>query len=312
MSAASPEDGRPRVLCAGVAVLDDIFRVAAFPPPGGKAQASAMLSVSGGCAANAAVTVARLGGQARYAGPLGGPAGHEPVSDCILAALAREGVDCSGCVRVTGASSPHSVIWVDAAGERMIVTYRDERINPITPIDADALVGDVDAVHVDNRLPDFTLPVCRAARKRGIPIVLDADRATTPDHPLLQAASHVVFSADSLRATAGIGDLRAGLALLVPRTSALLAVTAGREPILWRDRDGAIRELPAFAVAAVDTLAAGDVFHGAMALALAEERGLDQALRFAAAAASLKCTRFGGSAAIPRRAEVDRFLRQNS
>jgi sugar/nucleoside kinase (ribokinase family) len=78
--------------------------------------------------------------------------------------------------------------------------------------------------------------------------------------------------------------------------------------VLWRDDAGAICELPVFAITAVDTLAAGDVFHGAFALALIEGRSTVAALRFAAAAAAVKCTRFGGSAAAPRRAEVDALL----
>jgi sulfofructose kinase len=68
---------KPVVLCAGIAVQDLIFRVEAFPPPGGKSQASEFLSIGGGCAANAAIAVARLGGAARYAGPLGGLAGAD-------------------------------------------------------------------------------------------------------------------------------------------------------------------------------------------------------------------------------------------
>ena len=70
----------------------------------------------------------------------------------------------------------------------------------------------------------------------------------------------------------------------------------------------AIREQPVFAIKAVDTLGAGDVFHGAFALALVERQTIAAALRFAAAAAGLKCTRFGGSTAAPRRAEVEALL----
>ena len=67
----------PRILCAGIAVLDEIFRVDEFPAADAKVQATEFLAVGGGCAANAAVAVARLGGQASFAGPLGGPAGQE-------------------------------------------------------------------------------------------------------------------------------------------------------------------------------------------------------------------------------------------
>ena len=62
---------RPRILCTGIAVLDEVFRVNEFPPPDGKAMASEFVAVGGGCAANAAVAIARLGGAASYAGPLG-------------------------------------------------------------------------------------------------------------------------------------------------------------------------------------------------------------------------------------------------
>ncbi len=67
--------------------------------------------------------------------------------------------------------------------------------------------------------------------------------------------------------------------------------------------------MPAFAVKAIDSLGAGDTFHGAFTLAIAEGRDLAAALRFASAAAALKCTHFGGAAGSPRRAEVDAFLK---
>ncbi len=66
--------------------------------------------------------------------------------------------------------------------------------------------------------------------------------------------------------------------------------------------------VPTFVVDAVDTLGAGDIWHGAFALALAEGRGEREAIRFAAAAAALKCTAFGGRSAIPTRDQVEHFL----
>ena len=60
-----------RILCAGIVVLDELFRVTDFPPPDGKVEASAYITIGGGNAANAAITIARLGGTASYAGPVG-------------------------------------------------------------------------------------------------------------------------------------------------------------------------------------------------------------------------------------------------
>jgi len=270
--------------------------------------ASEFVAVGGGCAANAAVAIARLGGAASYAGPLGGPAGKEPISDRILAGLAAEDVDCAGCVQLAGVTSPLSAIFVNARGARTIATYRDHRLDAVTPRDADALAAATDAVLADNRFPIFSLPICRAALRRGVPVVLDADKPAEPRDPLFSACSHIVFSSEGLRATMGMQDLGAALLKFGQATNAFLAVTNGADPVLWRDFDDSIRELPVFPITAIDTLAAGDVFHGGFTLALLEGRDTVDALRFAAAAAGLKCTRFGGSAAAPRRAEVDALL----
>ena len=146
-----------------------------------------------------------------------------------------------------------------------------------------------------------------AARLRGLPVVLDADGPTPMDDELFRIATHVVFSSDGLRATTGLDDLAAALVRIAAVTKSFLAVTRGPLDVLWWD-GRALRNSAVFAVNAVDTLAAGDIFHGAFALALAEGKNEIAAMRFAAAAAGLKCTRIGGSAATPYRAEVDALL----
>src|SRR5262249_8036168 len=176
-----------------------------------------------------------------------------------------------------------------------------------TPADPAALVAGVDMGLADNRYPDFVRPICVAARERGLSVVLDADRPTEASDPLFRIATHIVFSAECFRATTGPDDPSTALARVAGETGAFLAVTNGADDVLWRD-GATLRRCPVFAVKAVDTLAAGDTFHGAFALALAEGRGLAEALRFSAAAAGLKCKRLGGSAAAPTRAEVAALL----
>ena len=77
---------------------------------------------------------------------------------------------------------------------------------------------------------------------------------------------------------------------------------------MWLDEGGQAQVMPTFPVHTVDTLGAGDVFHGAFALAIAEGSRIVDAMRFASAAAALKCTRFGGAFAAPDRAEVEGLL----
>jgi sugar/nucleoside kinase (ribokinase family) len=302
---SSAQPSGPTILCAGIAVQDIVFRVHEFPPPGGKCMTHEFMVVLGGCAVNAAVAVARLGGRVHYAGPLGDL--NDNVSNQLMTEMAREGIGTSGVVRIAGATAPVSGIMVDAAGERMIVTHRDQRIEAARVADPEALVNDVALLLADNRFPDFVRPICEAAKRRGIPVVLDADRPTVEDDPLFAIPSHVIFSSECLRATTGLDDLSAGLQRMAPRVNAFLAVSDGPGAVRYI-AGGAVATLPVFKIDAVDTLAAGDVFHAGIALALAEGRDPVAAMRFGSAAAGLKCTRFGGSMGAPTRAEVDAFL----
>jgi sugar/nucleoside kinase (ribokinase family) len=301
----------PRILCAGIIVLDEVFRVAEFPQADGKVEAKEFFVVNGGCAANAAVAIARLGGRAALAGPLGGPAGEDRNGDQVLAALAREGVDTSACPRVPGLATPLSAIFINARGDRTIVTYRDARIAAVTPADPQGLVAGADLVLVDNRFPQFVRPICEAARARGLRVALDADKATVVDDPLFRMASHVIFSSECLRATTGCADLADGLARIAPHSAGFLAVSNGPHDILYLD-GGACRRLPVFAIDAVDTLGAGDALHGGFALALAEGRSEIEAMRFGAAVAGIKCSRVGGSTGAPSRTEVEALLAEHA
>jgi sulfofructose kinase len=295
------------ILCAGIAVQDIVMRVANFPAPGTKVVASDFIVTGGGCAANAAVAVARLNGCAAFAGPLGGD--NDAASTRILADLDAEGIDCSGVVRLDGGSASVSLILIDAAGEKTIATRRGAGLNHLLPRDADALVRDADAVLIDNRFPEFATVVARAARARDIPLVIDLDLATKPDDPLLALGTHVIASSEALRATTGSDDPGGGLKCLAAQVAGLVAVTDGPNGVYWLE-GGALRHMPAFEVTAIDTLGAGDVFHAGFTLALVEGGDLIGALRFACAAAALKCTHFGGGNGAPRRAEVEAFLKK--
>jgi sugar/nucleoside kinase (ribokinase family) len=269
--------------------------------------------VAGGGAVNAAIAIARLGGVAHYAGPLGDGSGKDPLGDQIIAAVAAEGVDCSGCVRVDGASSPVSAVLVDPEGERTIIHHRASVLSEAVPARPDPLVADIDAVLADDHCPRFATPICVAARRRGLPVVLDIEKRVADAEPLFAAATHRIFSRTGLLISLGLdpaacaADTASALAHMARTGDAFYAVTDGPQPIRWCSGK-VCGQVPAFPVEAIDTLAAGDVFHGAFALALLEGGDSVEALRFAAATAAIKCTRFGGGAAAPTREEVDRFL----
>ena len=290
------------VFCLGISTLDYVYSVETLPTRGEKYRSKALAVVGGGCAGNASVAIARLGGRCWLATRLA----DDLAGDAIVADLAREGVDTTFARRVAGLRSPVSAILVDAQGERMVISYSD----PEMPEDTDwlptALPEGAGAVLADTRWGEGALAALRLARAAGVPGVLDGDRK--PPHPdLVATASHVAFSAQALAELSGEADPHAGLARIAREGPTWLAVTLGKDGVLFVE-DGTIAHLPAFAVEAVDTLGAGDVWHGAFALGLAEGQGERAAIRFASAAAAIKCTRFGGRAGAPQRTEIEAFL----
>lgn len=302
----SRKDKSPRILCIGMPVRDLIFRVKGLPDRGNKEHASEFIEIAGGNSPNAAITIARLGGRAALTGPIGGA--HESSSAYIYEQMTSEGVDLGGLVPLPGVVTPISNIMIDPSGERTIVTYRDPKLWTVTLPDTETLLADCDAILTENRCAEFATDVCAEAHRRGIPVVIDADRVMSLREGLLQVSSHIIFSAEALSATAGESDEIASLQKIAKLTPAFLGVTSGAKGVAWLGSNGEPKHMPAFPVHTVDTLGAGDAFHGAFTLAMAEGQPLEQAMLFASATAALKCTRFGGAFGSPQRVEVDALL----
>ena len=204
--------------------------------------------------------------------------------------------------------TPISAIMIDDTGERTIVTFRDPELWKVKLPPTDLLLEDCAAILTESRCAPFCTELCAEAVKRGIPVVVDVDRAMSMREGLLTASSHLVFSSEPLQQTADVTDDGQALHKLAKLTRSFLAGTRGPKGTIFLNEQGELEESPAFPVHTVDTLGAGDVFHGAFALAITEKQELRQALRFASAAAALKCTRFGGAYAAPQRTEVEAFL----
>jgi len=298
----------PRILCVGMPVRDLMFRVQGVPARGSKESASHFQEICGGNALNAAIGIVRLGGRAAICGPMGDA--RETSSRTIFEQMAREGIDTTHIVRMPGTVTPISNIMIDPSGERTAVTFRDPELWKVRLPDTDTLLNECSAILTESRCAEFCTDLCAEARRRGIPVIVDVDRAMSLREGLLTASSHLVFSSESLQQTADVADDGEALKKIARLTSSFLAGTRGPRGTIWLDEQQKLQETPAFPVHTVDTLGAGDVFHGAFALAVTEKRELRDALRFASAAAALKCTRFGGALAAPQRTEVERLLSQ--
>ncbi|MFN0185810.1 MAG: PfkB family carbohydrate kinase [Aquabacterium sp.] len=299
---------RPRrIACVGHAALDHGFRVAALPAQPVKTPATSYHCSGGGMAFNAALALSRLGATVRLLSRVG----DDAPAQSLRAQLAAEGVQVQGVETVAGTHTSVSAVVVDARGERYIFNHRGDALARAHALDPRQLAG-ADAVLADPRWADGAAAALRWARKHDLPAVLDADLAPAADlQRLVPLAGWAAFSQPGLAAFAPGLDERA--ALLQARASgcAVALVTRGAAGACWT-RDGQWFDCPAPRVEVQDTTGAGDVFHGALTLALAEGQRDADAVAYACAAAALKCRRGPGVAGAPRRAELERFLRASA
>ena len=293
------------VYCIGHAVEDHVFGVDVMPSEARKHQASSFEVVGGGAAANAAVAIARLGGDATLAARVGA----DSVGSSIVAALEKEGVDCARVKAFEDAASSVSAVFVDETGERLIMNYKDGNMPSDPAWAVDAFPENAKAVLADVRWPEGAIAVLTEARRRGLPAILDADHPIPSDGAILKAASHLAFSADGLRFYSGEQDIERALMMIARQFDAWCCVTDGANGVFISARDE-IFHAPAIPVKTVDTLGAGDIWHGAFALALAEAQDEKRAVTFANIAAAIKVTRSGGRNGAPTRSEIDDFEHQ--
>ena len=298
-------DGK-HVLCVGAAVLDTLFRVHDMPKGEGKVLPYEMLQIAEGMASSAAYAVHRMGGRAS----LWGAVGDDETGARILRDLAESGIDVAGMTIAAGARSALSTIIIDDRGERLIVPFYDHRLHQkkrsCTPED----LAPFDAVLVDVRWPELALDVLTVARTLGKPAILDGDVATL--EKLAPAATHIVFSEPAAARLTGIETVKDMLPVLHARyPQTFIAVTAGPQGCWWTEAgDPTVHFQTTMQVKAVDTLAAGDIFHGTFALAMAQGMESRAAIGLSSVAAALKCTVFGGRIGAPTREETEEAMRQ--
>ncbi|HWW48164.1 MAG TPA: PfkB family carbohydrate kinase [Xanthobacteraceae bacterium] len=293
------------ILSVGMPVRDLVFHVKNPPALGHKAQAHRYEEIAGGNGLNAAIAMARLGARPKLCGPMGGDA--DGAAGYILHRLADERIDATTLVPMADVVTPISSIMIDPSGERTIITFRDPRLYEAKLPDTELLLDGCAAILVESRCAPFATELCAAAHRRGIPVVVDVDRKMAMGDPLMTAATHLVCSKEALLATTAAADTGEALRKLAAVTPAFVAATDGGNGMCWLD-GSRLLALPAFAVTAVDTLGAGDVFHGAFTVAMAQGQSIAEAMRFSAGAAAIKCSRFGGAFGAPTSDELGAFL----
>jgi sulfofructose kinase len=297
--------GAIEVLGVGYSCTDFIATVAAMPEIDTKTAVESLHVQGGGPAATALVTLARLG--ARTA--LIAKTGDDLPGRMAVAELAREAVDTSGVIVQRGAQSQCSFILIDEPTGRRTVFWTRGSVDAMAPSEIDpGMVRSARYLLVDDLESAAQEAAARQARDAGIPVVMDAGSVRDGVENLVPLATHLVASEGFPPAFTGVVDPMAAASAILEMGPEVVVVTLGARGCLAIDRGGVRLEQPGYRVKAVDTLGAGDVFHGAYVRGLLEGWELPRVLEFACAVAALKCTKHGGREGIPSMAEAAAFL----
>jgi sulfofructose kinase len=293
------------VICLGCAFWDTIFKIDHIPRHGTKVLPQRAVQAASGMATAAAIAIARFGGRVE----LWARIGDDPSGDSFLLDLSQESVRTDQIRRIEGARTAFSTILVDSDGERLVVPYTD----PLLDDDPSWLplheIADASAVLVDMRWIKGARAVLTEARRNGVPTILDADIAPPEAlREMMPLADHVLFSEPALLSlTSSVLPKEALLEVAGNLEADVVGVTLGAEGALIWQRDGsegALWEVPSLPICAVDTLNAGDVWHGAYVYGLVNGWGVLRSAQMANVAAAMKCEHFGGRLGSPRLPEL--------
>jgi sulfofructose kinase len=288
------------VLCVGAGTYDLVYSVERDPQPDEKIRASSFTGCGGGPAANAAITVSRLGLQSAFVGYLG----NDIFGNAHLKELQRAGVNTDLVVR-GDESSALSVVMVKPDGRRSLVNYRKpESFLAAGSVDFTSIEAKV--ILFDGHEPNISPFLAKSASQRGIITLLDAGSIHPGTEELAGLVDYLVCSESFGFGFTGESTEERALEKLSAYAPNVV-ITLGHRGLVWKNIQGSGHEKTR-SIKAVDTTGAGDVFHGALAACLAEKREWRESLAYASAAGALCCTRIGARLGIPTRKEVEEFL----
>jgi ribokinase len=307
---------RPALVVVGSLNMDFVVSVDRLPAPGETALGRDFRTIPGGKGANQACAAARLGAT-KVDVRMIGRVGYDVFADHLKASLSAAGVDASAVYATRSEATGVALIWVDRAGQNSIVVASGAN-HALAAADVEAMRrvfrGASHALFQLETPLDTVAAALALAREEGLATVLDPAPAQRLDPALLERVDILTPNESEALLLLGRPAARVTLAEAPGLARDLLGLGPRAVVLKLGDRgcfysDG--REpfhVPAFAVEARDATAAGDTFNGALAVALAEGRGMEAALRFACAAAALSVSRPGAQSSIPTRAETESFL----
>jgi len=284
-----------RILGIGHTALDHLLVVDTYPSQNSKTEAVSSLKQGGGPVATACVTLARLGNQVDLCALLGADTNGKS----LLEELHQEGVATDSVIQVTGITTPEATILVEQeTGRRTVILDRCGCRELTTDDMAGIPLEQYDYLLLDGKDASASLSAAAAVRKHGGKVMIDLGTLRPDSDSLISASDYCVVSRDFIiDYMPGTEAMTAALEI-TKMGPELAVITMGAGGVVWAS-DGESGWSPPYPVTAIDTTGAGDVYHGALLHALAQAFDLEQALRFAAVCAGIKCRQPGGRTGIP-------------
>jgi sulfofructose kinase len=294
------ENKKARVLVCGRSTIDIIMRLDSFSDQPIKQFASEFKQTVGGPAANAAIAIARHGGDVQLITKMG----SDQFAQFLSERLINENIKILNDNRTKNSRSSVSVALIDKAGERQTINFGGSGF--IFPSELEG-ISVPDIVLADNRYPKLTKAAIDFAKQNNISVVIDAEAPFDAED--VWGASHIAFSMQGFRSYLSSGTIENDLHKAQLQLQAWLCVTDGPNGV-WIANQKQVYRIPSFLVKTADSVGAGDIWHGVFSLQLARGHLEEDAVRYANAAAALKCKKFGGIDSCPYTNETEEFLQE--
>jgi ribokinase len=300
------------IVVVGSSNTDMIIRVPRIPRAGETVLGGEFFTAAGGKGANQAVGAARAGGKVALIARVG----RDTFGDQAIAGLLRDGIDVSRVFRDKFTGSGVALIFVAKDGENSIAVAggANAKLSRADVTKAARVIRSAALLVAQLETPLATVTAAvELAAKAGVPVILNPAPARPLPNSLLKRISILTPNETEAELLTGIKVTDAAAAAkacskLRSRGVGIVILTLGKRGAFLADANGQ-RLVPGFKVKTVDSTAAGDIFNGALSVALAEGKAVLDAVRFASAAAALSVTRLGAQPSAPSRADIEKFIR---
>jgi len=292
---------------------DHILNLTHFPRPGETVIGKQYQVAFGGKGANQAVAAGRSGADIAFIACVG----DDDTGERIRQQLMNDRIDISPIEAVPGESTGVALIFVNGDGENTIGIHAgaNAALTPVRVEQHQQVIADASALLMQLESPlESVLSAARIAHQHQTQVILNPAPATALSDELLSLVDMITPNETEAQILTGVAvnsdeDAARAAAVLHEKGIRTVLITLGSRGV-WLSEQGEGQRIPGFRVEAVDTIAAGDTFNGALITALLEQRPMAEAVRFAHAAAAIAVTRHGAQPSVPWREEIDRFLQQ--